>query len=287
MKIDDRTPPTPYEEYLALDFSDRERMRPALPLDRRQFLKLVGGGIVVFLTLRDVQAAQEEGRPGARPQLPQDFNAFLRIGEDGRVTGFTGKIEMGQGVFTSLAQMLADELAVPLDAVDMVMGDTDLCPWDMGTFGSMTTRGFGPAFRAAAAEAKAVLVELAAESLQVPKERLKTKGGVVFEDAGQKKATYAELAKGKKILRHVKGVAVETSSDFTIIGKPTLRKDSIAKVTGRAKYAGDVSEPGIMFAKILRPPVHGAKLINADTAGARAVEGVQVVQDGDLVASLH
>jgi isoquinoline 1-oxidoreductase len=285
MKSDDCTPQT--EEYLALDFSDLAETSPALPLDRRQFLKLVGGGIVVFLTLRDSRAIQQEGRPGARPQLPQDFNAFLRIGEDGRVTGFSGKVEMGQGVITSLAQMLADELAVPLDAVDMVLGDTDLCPWDMGTFGSMTTRSFGPAFRAAAAEAKAVLVDLAAEYLQVAKERLKTKAGVVYEDAGQKKVTYAELAKGKKILRHLKGAALETPSDFTIIGKPTLRRDSIEKVTGRAKYAGDMTEPGMLFAKILRPPAHGAKLISADTTGAREVEGVQVVQDGDLIAVLH
>jgi isoquinoline 1-oxidoreductase len=275
------------EEYLALDFSDPERTSPALPLDRRQFLKRVGGGIVVFFAVPDLLAIQQEGRPGRRPQLPQDFNAFLRIGEDGRVTGFTGKIEMGQGVITSLAQMLADELAVPLDSVDMVMGDTDLCPWDMGTFGSMTTRIFGPALRAAAAEAKAVLIELAAENLQVTKEHLKAKDGVVYEDGGQKKVTYAELAKGKKILRHVKGAALETASDFTIIGKPTLRRDSIEKVTGRAKYAGDMKEPGMLFAKILRPPVHGAKLISADTVGAREVEGVQVVQDGDLIAVLH
>jgi isoquinoline 1-oxidoreductase len=285
MKNDDPTPQT--EEYLALDFSDLAETSPALALDRRQFLKLVGGGIVVFLTVRDSQAIQQEGRPGARPQLPQDFNAFLRIGEDGRVTGFSGKVEMGQGIMTSLSQMLADELAVSLDSVNMVMGDTDLCPWDMGTFGSMTTRSFGPAFRAAAAEAKAVLMDLAAEYLQVPKERLKTKAGVVYEDAGQRKVTYAELAKGKKILRHLKGVALETSSDFTIIGKPTLRRDSIEKVTGRAKYAGDMTEPGMLFAKILRPPAHGAKLISADTAGAREVEGAQVVQDGDLIAVLH
>ena len=90
--------------------------------------------------------------------MPTDFNAFLRIGEDGRVTCFTGKIEMGQGIVTSLAQMLADELSVPLEQVDMVMGDTDLCPWDMGTFGSMTTRFFGPPLRAAAAEAQNVLL---------------------------------------------------------------------------------------------------------------------------------
>ncbi len=287
MKSEDGKLQTPYEEFLARDFSDLAWTSPSLPLDRRQFLKRVGGGIVVLLTIPESRAIQQEGRPGWRPLLPQDFNAFLRIGEDGRVTGFTGKIEMGQGVITSLAQMLADELAVPLDAVDMVMGDTDLCPWDMGTFGSMSTRIFGPAFRAAAAEAKAVLVDLAAEYLQVAKERLKAKDGVVYEDAGQKKVTYAELAKGKKILRHVKGAAIKTSSDFTFIGKPTLRRDSIEKVTGKAKYAGDLMEPGMLHAKILRPPVHGAKLISADTAGARAVEGVQVVQDGDLIAVLH
>jgi len=286
MKSDDGNPRTLYEESLALDFSDLKAASPALPLDRRQFLKLVGGGIIVVFTIPDSSAFQERRRGGGQ-ELPQDFNAFLRIGEDGRVTGFSGKIEMGQGVITSLAQMLADELAVPLDSVSMVLGDTDLCPWDRGTFGSMTTRSFGPAFRAAAAEAKAVLVELAAEYLQVAKERLKTREGVVYEDAGQKKITYAELAKGKKILRHVKGAALETSSDFTIIGKPTLRRDSIEKVTGKAKFAGDMTEPGMLFAKILRPPAHGAKLISADTAGAREVEGVQVVQDGDLIAVLH
>jgi len=285
MKNPDHT--TQMKEYLARDFSDHPEIGPALPLDRRQFLKVVGGGIIVLMTIPDAEAMPQEGRFGGRRALPQDFNAFLRIGEDGRVTGFTGKIEMGQGVVTSLAQMLAEELAVPLDSVDMVMGDTDLCPWDMGTFGSMSTRVFGPAFRAAAAEAKAVLVELAAENLQVPKEHLKVKAGVVSDDTGQKKVTYAELAKGKKILRHVKGAALETPADFTIIGKPTLRKDSIAKVTGKAQYAGDLREPGMLCAKILRPPVHGAKLLSADTAGAREVAGAQVVQDGDLIAVLH
>jgi len=275
------------EEYLALDFSDPERTSLALPMDRRQFLKLAGGGIVVFFTIPDSRAIQQEGRRGRGQQLPQDFNAFLRIGEDGRVTGFTGKVEMGQGVMTSLSQMLADELAVTLDSVNMVMGDTDLCPWDMGTFGSMTTRVFGPAFRAAAAEAKAVLVDLASDYLKVPKARLRAKEGVVYEDGGQKKVTYAELAKGKKILRHLKGAALEAPSDFTIIGKPALRKDSIEKVTGRAKYAGDMREPGMLHARILRPPVHGAKLVSADTAGAREVEGVRVVQEGDLIAVLH
>lgn len=288
MKNDDGRQQTVYGEYLALDFSDEDEARPAFPLDRRKFLKLVGGGIVVFFSVPASLASQERrGRRGQGQELPEDFNAFLRIGEDGRVTGFTGKVELGQGIITSLAQMLADELDVSLDSVNMVMGDTDLCPWDRGTFGSMSTRIFGPPFRAAAAEAKAVLVELAAEYLQVAKDHLKTNSGVVYEEAGPKKVTYAELAKGKKILRHLKGAALETPTNFTLVGKPTLRKDSVEKVTGRAQYAGDLTEPGLLHARILRPPVHGAKLIRADTSGAREIEGAQVVQDGDLIAVLH
>jgi nicotinate dehydrogenase subunit B len=289
MKTIDAKPQSLEEENLELDFSDvTGEAGPTFPLDRREFLKLVGGGIVICFTVPHSLALQEgERRRGGGQQLPEDFNAFLRIGEDGRVTGFTGKIEMGQGVITSLAQMLADELDVALDSVDMVMGDTDLCPWDRGTFGSMTTRFFGPPFRAAAAEAKAVLVELAAEKLGVPKDRLKTKDGTVYEEAGQKKVSYGELAKGKKILRHVKGAAVETAADFTIVGKPILRRDSVDKVTGKAQFSGDMKEPGMLCARILRPPAHGAKLVSVDTSGAREIPGVQVVQEGDLVAVLH
>ncbi len=114
--------------------------------------------------------AQERARQGGQ-ELPADFNAFLRIAPDGRVSCFTGKIEMGQGIVTALAQILAEELDVPVTSVDMVMGDTDLCPWDRGTFGSLTTRFFAPPLREAAAEARAVLIGLAAERLGVDKGR--------------------------------------------------------------------------------------------------------------------
>jgi isoquinoline 1-oxidoreductase len=288
MKREDRGQESVYEDNLKLDFSEAKQATPGLPLDRRQFLQLLGGGIVVCFSIPDSLALQEgERRRGMGQELPEDFNAFLRIGEDGRVSGFTGKVEYGQGIMTSLAQMLAEELDVPLKSVDMVMGDTDLCPWDRGTFGSMTTRFFGPALRAAAAEARAVLIELAAEQLQVTEERLKTKAGVVYEVAGQKKVSYAELAKGQKILRHVKNAELKTPSDFALIGKPVLRRDAAAKVTGQAIYAGDVREPGLLHARILRPPVHGAKLIHADTSGVQEIEGAQIVEDRDLIAVLH
>jgi nicotinate dehydrogenase subunit B len=281
-----KTPLTLEEEILARDFSDNQAEPPFFPLDRRDFLKLLGGGIVISVAVPSVWA-QREGGPGRGQPLPADFNAFLRIGEDGRVTGYTGKIEMGQGIITSLAQMLAEELDVAYDRVHMLMGDTDLCPWDMGTFGSMTTRFFGPPFLRAAAEAKAVLVELASEKLGVPKEKLKTKDGIVYETSGSKKVTYAELTRGKKILRHIKDARLETPAEFTLIGKPELRRDSVEKVTGRARFSGDVPVPGKLYASILRPPAHGVRLVSVDLEEARKVEGVQVVHEGDLVALLH
>jgi nicotinate dehydrogenase subunit B len=181
------------DDFTELDFHD---IRPGHGLSRRDFLKLAGGGVVILFTVGDpLLEAQRRGQP-----LPEDFNAFLRIGADGRVSCFTGKIEMGQGVITSLAMMLADELEVPLDDVDMVMGDTDLCPWDMGTFGSMTTRFFGPPLRTAAAEARAVLVELASEHFGVPAAGLEVKDGAVRIKAEPgKSVTYAELTKGRAI----------------------------------------------------------------------------------------
>jgi isoquinoline 1-oxidoreductase len=278
-------------DYLAANFRDIHGFEDFYTQSRREFFKRSGGGILIFVALNDLLFGQEEaGRPrGGRPGLPSDFNAFLRIGEDGRVTCLTGKIEMGQGPITSLPQMLAEELETPLDTVDIIMGDTDLCPWDMGTFGSMTTRMFGPALRAAAAEAKVVLLELAADSLKVPQTQLVAKDGVIFDQQNQKnRMTYGQLAKGQKIERHLQAKpALKDPTQFKIAGKSLTRRDGEVKVTGKAQYAADIRVPGMLYAKILRPPAHGAKLKSADTAPAREIAGVQVVQDGDLVAVLH
>ena len=275
------------EDYLALDFKDNTDL---FPQSRREFLKRLGGGIFIFVALGDWATAQEGGRQrGAGRGLPSDFNAFLQIGEDGRVTCFTGKIEMGQGPITSLPQMLAEELETPLDTVEIVMGDTERCPWDMGTFGSMTTRSFGPALQAAGAEAKAVLLELAAEALKVPQAQLVAKDGVIFDQQNkEQRRTYGQLAKGQKIERHLKvKPTLKDVAKFTVVGKPLVRRDGRDKVTGKAQYAGDLREPNMLYAKLLRPPAHGAKLKSVDTAPAKAIAGVQVVQDGDLVAVLH
>ncbi len=257
-----------------------------MAVDRRDFLKFTGGGIAVFVTLKDrsILAETLEQQRG----YPSDFNAYLRIGEDGRVTVLTGKIEMGQGVETSQAQMVAEELRVPLASVDMVMGDTDVCVWDAGTWGSLTTRVFGPALRAAAAKAREVLLELASERLDAPAERLRVEDGVVSVVGGQRRVTYGELAKGQKIERTLDHEAVLRSvKDFTVMGTSSKRFDRKAKVTGAAHYAGDVRLPGMLRARLLRPPAHGATLKSVDTSAAEAVAGVTVVNRDGLVAVLH
>ena len=257
-----------------------------LALERREFLKLAGGGLIVFFAVGDGLSAQEGARGGG---YPDDPNAYLKVGPNGRVTCFTGKIEMGQGIITSLAMMLADELDVRLDAVDMVMGDTALCPYDAGTFGSRSTKYFGPPMRQAAAEARGILVRLAAARLGAAEGDLATKDGAVhIANSPSKKVTYAELIGGKKIeVRLGQKPPIKHYSKHAISGKPTLRTDARAKVTGEAKFSGDIRLPGMLYASILRPPAHGAKLRSADTAAAEKVPGARVVRDGDLVAVLH
>ena len=222
-------------------------------------------------------------------EIPTDFNAFLMIREDGRVSCFTGKIEMGQGVVTSLAQMLADELDISFDQVEMVMGDTDRCPWDRGTFGSLTTRFFGPPLRAAAAEARAILLSLAAEHLKVPETRLAVKNGVVSDrNDSRKNVSYSQLTRGKAIEKHLPAKSpLKEPSEFRIMGNPYLRTDGPQKVTGKALYAGDIRLPGMLYAKLLRPPAHGARLKQLDTSAVKNDPEMIVVEEPGLVAVLH
>jgi nicotinate dehydrogenase subunit B len=272
------------DEYLKLDFKDIQT--PVDP-DRRKFLKRLGGGILIICSLGDFSALQAEILQ--RRPMPTDLNVYLRIREDGKVELYTGKIEMGQGAITSLAQMLAEELDVRLDDVVMVMGDTDLCPWDMGTFGSMTTRFFGPPLRAAGAEARAILLQLAAERLGAPVERLVAQEGEIHdrENLGSK-ISYADLTQGQKIVKKLSGKpTLKKPEEFKIIGKPVFRQDAGLKVTGQAKYAGDIRIPGMLSAKILRPPAHGAILRKLNTDGLKDFSDVEVVNEKDLFAVLH
>ncbi len=255
-------------------------------LSRRDFLKLGGTGLVVFFWVGPLGAFQQPYSE-APPSTPTDFNAFLQIRPDGRVTCLVGRVELGQGPKTALAQLVAEELDFPFDSIDMVMGDTDVCPWDVGTFGSQSMRILGPILRGATAEARAVLLQMAAEQFNAPVERLQVSDGVITDPAQGKRVTYAELVQGKRIERHLGKVPLKPVSAFKVMGKSLPRKDALEKVTGKAKYAGDMTVPGMVYARILRPPAHGAKLKSVDTSAVEKMPGAHVVKDGDFIAVIH
>lgn len=259
----------------------------ACSLDRREFLKLLGPGVYIFFSF-DELFSFAQGRGGGS-SYPEDFNAYLRIAPDGQVTGFSGKIEMGQGINAALAQMLAEELEVPYNSVHMVMGDTKLCPPDGGTNGSRSVRYFGPALRAAGAEAREVLIQLAAENLHLPPERLVAKAGIVSEKGNPaKRVTYGELVQGKTIEKHLaQKPGLKPPSAFQVCGKPLPRPDAMEKVTGKAQFAGDFRLPGMLYGRVLRPPAHGDKLKSVDASAVKEINNARVFQEGDFVAVVH
>jgi isoquinoline 1-oxidoreductase len=258
-------------------------------LDRRQFLKAMGGGLIVFFST-DPSAQAQSRKGSSRSSLPSsDFNAYLQVKEDGRVACFTGKVELGQGIITSLAQMLAEELDLPLHSVDMVMGDTDLCPYDAGTYGSRSTKYFGPQLREAAAQARAILLEMAAVRLDVPPARLTINQGIIQDSKNpEKSVAFADLVKGTRIEKKAEiKYLLKPPSSFEISGRPMGRTDGLPKVTGQARFAGDIRLPEMLYARILRPPAHGAALEKLDTSAAEKIQGLKIIRDGNFLAVLH
>lgn len=164
-----------------LYFSDVNK--PVL-FDRRKFLKTLGKGIIVIFSLSKLSLLQGWGQTSADEE-ELDFNAYIRVKEDGRVDCYTGKIEMGQGIITSLAQVVAEELEISIESVDMIMGDTELCPYDAGTWGSLTTRFADPVLRAAAAEAREILLKFASEKLGEPIENLSINNGIISANTNE------------------------------------------------------------------------------------------------------
>jgi nicotinate dehydrogenase subunit B len=256
-------------------------------VDRRDFCKVLGGGILIALVAAK-GAAQESGGGGRRRggnQIPKEIGAWLHIAGDGAVTVYTGKVEVGQDIRTSLSQVVAEELRVPMGQVRMVMGDTDLTPYDMGTFGSMTTRIMSPQLRKASAAARETLIELAAEHFNTDKQNLTAADGAVVYSAKKRSIKFGELAKGEKMTKTIPAdIALTPAEIWKVAGKPVRRVSAPEIVSGKHKYASDVSRPGMLYGKVLRPPAVGATLLSADTIKAEGREGVRVVHDGDFVA---
>ncbi len=257
-------------------------------LDRRRFLQLFGGGLAICLAAPEAALleAQESGRARQNRDLPKDLAAWLHIDKDGKVTVFTGKAEVGQNIRTSLAQQVAEELRVQVDAIRMVMGDTDLCPWDAGTFGSRTTPNMGPQLRAVGATAREALIDLAAGRWKVSRDGLAAENGKVLDSAGKRSISYGELTLGEKLVKtlpaDVATVAVTPASKWKVAGTTVPKVDGRGFVTGAHKYASDMRRPGMLHGKILRAPALEAALVSLAGAKAGAIPGVKVVRDGDF-----
>ena len=258
-------------------------------LARRDFFKLLGAGIAVFAIAKDANAEQETA-PGHRSfhneEWPKDINAWLHIGEDGTVTGFTGKAEIGQNARTELAQTIADELRVPFESVRMVMADTALTPFDAGTFGSRTTPTITPQLRRVSAAARDILVEAAAKNWNVAPEGLVAADARVSDPASGRSLKYAELARGKTLAQNLPAEdPVAPASQWTIAGRAIPKVDGRAFVTGRHQYTPDLRPAGMLYGKVLRPPSFGATLTAYDDSAAKAMTGVFVVRDGEFVGA--
>ncbi|HEX9202240.1 MAG TPA: molybdopterin cofactor-binding domain-containing protein [Acidobacteriaceae bacterium] len=252
-------------------------------LDRRNFLKLFGGGLLVCLTDRDA-LAQESGRGYGSHELPKEVSAWIHIAADGKVTVFTGKVECGQNIRTSLAQLVAEELMLPFDAITMVMGDTDLTPWDAGTYGSQTTPQMGPRLRNMAAVARQTLVEMAAKQWSADPAALTIANGKITNPATRKSLSYGELTRGEKLVTTVSSaVTLTPAKDWKIAGTAIPKANGREFVTGKHQYPSDISLPGMMFGKVLRPSGFNATLDSVDTAAAEKMTGVKLVRDGDFI----
>jgi CO/xanthine dehydrogenase Mo-binding subunit len=257
-------------------------------LDRRDFFKLLGAGVAVFAAGAKAMVAQETAPSKSfhNEELPTDITAWLHVGEDGSVTAFTGKAEIGQNIRTELSQVVADELRVPFDTVRMVMADTALTPFDAGTFGSRTTPTMTPQLRHVASVARDLLVGVAARQWNVAPETLVAGDAKVTDPASGRSLRYSELARGKTLAQNLPAEDPVTPPDkWTIAGKPIPKVDARDFVTGRHQYTPDMHRDGMLHSKVLRPPSFGAILGAYDDSAAKALPGVVVVRDGDFVAA--
>ena len=256
-------------------------------LARRDFFRVLGAGVAVFAVAARTASAQESGRGGHHrngEEEPKDITSWLHIGEDGVVTVFTGKVEIGQNIRTSLAQSVADELHVAFESVRMVMGDTALVPYDMGTFGSRTTPTMAPQLRRVANAARELLIQEAAKEWGVASDGLVARDAKVTDPSSGRSVTYAKLATGKLLAKDLPDAdPITPASDWTVAGKAIPKVDARDFVTGRHRYTPDLRPEGILYGKVLRPASFGAKLVSVDTSAAQGMAGVKVVRDGDFV----
>jgi len=263
-------------------------MTDNLLMDRRRVLQ--GAGYVALAFSIPATDAQAQAPAAEKPRLPGDLNivrnisAWIRINSDKTVTLLIGKVELGQGILTAVAQICADELDIDLKQLKVVSGDTALVPNEGVTAGSFSMPNCGPAVRQASAEARKIMRDLAAEKLKAPADKLTVKDGVVSAQ-GAGSVSYWDLAVGKALEREAMGnVKPKAIADYRYVGKDVPRLDIPAKMTGEEIFVHELRPKGMLYGQITRPPTYKAKLASLDSSAVEKMPGVlKVVRNGSFL----
>jgi len=246
----------------------------------------MGGGVLVTLITASSAAQQRgaRGRGGGGSGPPQQIGGWLHIAEDGQISLYCGKTEVGQNVRTSVTQAAAEELRVKPESIRVILADTDLVPDDGGTSGSQSTPRTVPQIRRVGAAARELLLDLAAEQLKVDRASLTVADAHVAHSPSSRSLSFGQLTKGQKLTKEVSGSIPLTPSDqWKVLGTSTAKATARAIVTGQHKFSSDISLPGMLHGKVLRGPALDAKLVSLNVKDAEALPGVVVVHDGEFV----
>ncbi len=259
-------------------------------LNRRSLLQASAGALVVGFSL-GASLARASNAPALRPAkaVAKDLvDAFISLEPNGKVTIFVGKVDLGTGTKTAMAQMAADELDVAFEQIEMVMGDTATTPDQWLTGANLTIAQGGGELRKACATARAALLTRASNKLGAPVDQLQVERGIVrVKSDASKTVSYSDLMQGVKTtdLKVDAKAVIKSASNYKVVGKSIPRVDIPAKVTGQFEYAHDVRLPGMLHARVVRADDLGARLQSVDDSQARKVTGfVQTVRKGDFVA---
>lgn len=258
-------------------------------LDRRRVL--AGSGALIVSFALSEALAQDQAAPAAAPKPPGSLatspylDSWIRIDADGSITAFTGKAELGQGFKTAFQQVAAEELDVPFASLKVVTADTRRTANEGYTAGSHSMQDSGAAIQNAAAQVRELLVAEAARRLNLPVENFRTENGAVIAPDGQR-FSYGDLVAGDML--HVQARAKSVLKDpatYKVMGQPVPRVDIPAKVTGGAAYVQDMRLPGMVHARVVRPPSYGAQLTECDASEVEKLPGVvKVIRNGNFLA---
>jgi isoquinoline 1-oxidoreductase len=263
-------------------------------LDRRSFVQVLGAGILVTIVARPTlaQEGQRRGRGGGGGGFlggpPPTVAARIHVGTDGTLTVLCGKVDGGQGARCEVAMAAAEELRIPLEHIQVILSDTGLTPNDGMTAGSGTTPRTIPSVRQGAAAFRQLLVDHAAKQWDAEPTSLEITDGKITDPKSKQSLSYVDLATNEELVKQLgaqppAGIKLTPVSDWKVLGTEQTAPAARDKITGQHKYPSDIKRPGMMYGAMLRSPTYKGKLVSVDTAPAKAMDGVIVVEDGKFV----